>query len=116
MLEGEVLPQLGILSPQWSRDKYALEQLLEEIVLPQPELAVVAVFKRRFVFTVNGCMTELDEVWINGADLHSVAIESTDPAAVLEASHTLGLDDLENVNYLQAIKRVIGMAPLRMPY
>ena len=61
-------------------------------------------------------MTELDEVWINGAGLHSVAIELMDPATVLEARHTLGLDDLENVNYLQAIKRVIGMAPLRTPY
>jgi hypothetical protein len=28
----------------------------------------------------------------------------------------LGLDDLENVNYLRAIKRVIGMEPLRTPY
>ncbi|MGE3266184.1 hypothetical protein [Methylocystis sp.] len=27
MLKGEVLPQLGILSPQWSRDKYALVQI-----------------------------------------------------------------------------------------
>ncbi len=115
-LEGEMLPQLGVALPQRSRDTYALDQLLEEIVLPQQDLTVAAVFKRRFAFTVNGCMTELDEVWINGAGLHSVAIESTDPAAVLEARHTLGLDDLENVNYLQAIKRVIGMTPLRMPY
>jgi hypothetical protein len=61
-------------------------------------------------------MTELDEVWINGAGMHSIAIESTDPAAVSEARHTLGLDDLENVNYLRAIKRVIGMELLRTPY
>jgi len=115
-LEGEVLPHLGVALPQRSRDTYALDQFLEEIVLPQRELAVAAVFKRRFAFTVKGCITELDEVWINGAGLHSVAIESTDTAAILEARHTVGLDDLENVNYPQAIKRVIGMAPRRTPY
>ena len=72
--------------------------------------------KRRFAFTVNDCMTELVEVWINGAGLHTVAVESTDPAAVSETKSMLGLDDLENVNYLRAIKRVIGMEPLRTPY
>jgi hypothetical protein len=74
-LEGEVLPQLGVALPQGSRDTYALDQFLEEIVLRQGDLAVAAVFKRRFAFTVNSSMTELDEVWINGAGLHSVAIE-----------------------------------------
>ena len=58
-LEGEVLPQLGVALRQRSRDTYALDKLLEEIVLPQRELAVATVFKRRFAFTVNGCMTEL---------------------------------------------------------
>ena len=52
-LEGEVLSQLGVALPQRSRDTYAVDQLLEEIVLPQRELAVAAVFKRRFAFTVN---------------------------------------------------------------
>lgn len=28
----------------------------------------------------------------------------------------LGLDDYENVNYLRAIKRVIGMEPVPAPY
>jgi hypothetical protein len=115
-LEGEVLPWLSVALPQPSRETYDLDRFLEEIVLPQPELAVAAVFKRRFAFTVNGCMTELDEVWINGAGMQSVAIESTDPGAVVAARHTLGLDDLENVSYPQTIKWVIGMVPLRTPY
>jgi hypothetical protein len=34
MLEDEVLPQLGVAMPQLSRDKYALEDFLEELVLP----------------------------------------------------------------------------------
>lgn len=99
-LECEVLPQLGVELPQRKRDTYTLDQLLEEIVLPQRQIAVAAVFKRRFAFTVNGCMTELGEIWINGASLRSVAIESTDPAAVLKARDRLSIDDSENVSYL----------------
>jgi hypothetical protein len=55
-------------------------------------------------------------VWIDGAGMHSRTNESTDPAAVSEARHTLGLNDLKTVNYLQAIKRVTSMAPPRTPY
>ena len=102
--------------PQPRREIYDSNQFLEEVVLTHQELVVATVSKRRFAFTVNGCMTELDEVWINGAGLHSIAVESTDPAVVSETRHVIGLDELENVNYLRAIKRVIGMAPLRMPY
>jgi hypothetical protein len=116
MLEGDVLPGLGIALSPLRCSTYALDQLLEEVVLPAPKIAVASVFKRRFAFTVNGCMTELDEVWINGAGLHSVTIESMDPSAVLEARNRLRLDNLENVSYPQAIKRVMGMVPLRTPY
>lgn len=116
MLEGDVLPGLGIALSPLRCSTYALDQLLEEVVLPAPKMAVASVFKRRFAFTVNGCMTELDEVWINGASLHSVTIESMDPSAVLEARNRLRLDNLENVSYPQAIKRVMGMVPLRTPY
>jgi len=115
-LEGEVLPQLGVAVPRFSREPYTLDQFLAEVVLPHRELAAAAVFKRRFAFTVNGCMTELDEVWINGAGLHTVAIESTDPSAFSEARLMLGLDGLENLSYVRAIKRVIGMEPLKSPY
>jgi hypothetical protein len=115
-LAGDVLPQLGVAVPRLSRESYTLDQFLAVVVLPHRELAAAAVFKRRFAFTVNGCMTELDEVWINGAGLHTVAIESTDPAAVSETRLMLGLDGLENVSYVRAIKRVIGMEPLKSPY
>jgi hypothetical protein len=115
-LEEELFPPCKVAMPSLSLESYTLHQFLKEIVLPHQELSAIAVFKRRFAFTVNDCMTELAEVWINGAGLHTVAVESTDPAAVSETTSMLGLDDLENVNYLRAIKRVIGMEPLRTPY
>ncbi len=111
-LVAEVFPAFGVEMPALDRDEYTLDQYLEGIIRPHRDLVAVSVFKRRFAFTVNGCITEHAEVWINGAGLQSVAVESTDIPAILEAKGMLGLDDYENVNYLRAIKRVIGMEPL----
>jgi hypothetical protein len=70
------------------------------------------VYKQRSGFDINGCTTELANVYINGALMRTACLESTDPDLVLETRTRLHLDDHENVNYLLAIKRVIGMAPL----
>ncbi|MCG8508216.1 MAG: hypothetical protein MI741_03215, partial [Rhodospirillales bacterium] len=102
----------GVDMPEPQRDEYSLSQFLDEIIRPHPQLVSVRVFKRRFAFTVNGCITEIAEIEINGAGLQTVAVESVDVPAILEARRMLGLDEYENVNYLRAIKRVIGMEPL----
>jgi len=111
-LVADVFPAFGVAMPALGRDEYALDQYLDEIIRPHRDLVAVTVFKRRFAFTVNDCITEHAEVWINGAGLQTVAVESTDVPAILEAKGMLGLDDYENVNYLRAIKRVIGMEPM----
>ena len=98
--------------PALERDEYTLEQYLDEVIRPNPALAAVRVFKRRFAFTINECIAEHGEIWINGAALQTVSLESVDVPAILEGKKMLGLDEYENVNYLRAIKRVIGMEPL----
>jgi len=70
------------------------------------------VFKRRFAFTVNGCITEMAHLLVNGAAIQTVAVELEDVDAVLEAMEMMGLTAYENVNYLLAIKRITGLAPL----
>ena len=116
VLAAEVLPAFGTAMPVLDRSDYTLDAFLDEIVRPHRELVAATVFKRRFAFTVNGCMAEHAEVWINGAGLQTVAVESTDPAATLEALRLLGLDDYENVNYLRAVKRVVGLEPVPGSY
>jgi len=115
-LVADVFPAFGVAMPALDRDEYTLDRFLDEIIRPHRDLVAVTVFKRRFAFTVNDCITEHAEVWINGAGLQTVAVESTDIPAILEATRTLGLDDYENVNYLRAIKRVIGMEPVPASY
>jgi len=111
-LVDEVFPALGVKMPALERDDYTLDQYLDEVIRPHLKLAAVSVFKRRFAFTINDCITEIAEIEINGAGLQTVAVESVDIPAILKAKDMLGLDDYENINYLRAIKRVIGMEPL----
>ncbi len=111
----DVFPAFGVAMPDLDRDEYTLDQYLDGIIRPHRDLVAVAVFKRRFAFTVNDCITEHAEVWINGAGLQTVAVEATDIPAILEAKRMLGLEVYENVNYLRAIKRVIGMEPVPLP-
>jgi hypothetical protein len=109
VLVAEVFPAFGVVMPALDRDEYSLDQYLDGVIRPHRDLVAVRVFKRRFAFTVNDCITEHAEVWFNGAGLQTVAVESTDVPAILQALRELGLDDYENVNYLRAIKRVIGL-------
>ena len=111
-LKDEVFPAFGVEMPPRKRESYTLEQFLGELVRPHPQLVPVRVFKRRFAFTVNDCITEIAEIEINGAGLQTVAVESVDAPAIRKAMEMLGLEAYENVNYLRAIKRVIGMEPL----
>ncbi len=112
VIRNEVFPAFAVKEPEFERDAYSLDQCLGELISPHPELSVVDVFKRRFAFTINGCITEIAQLLINGAAIQTVAVELEDGDAILEAKKILGLTEYENVNYPLAIKRVIGMEPL----
>ena len=106
-------PAFSVPVPDLDRTTYSLSQFQDELVLPHKDLSAVKVFKRRFGFTVNECMTEIADLLVNGAAIRTVAVESADAEAVLRTRDALGLTDYDNVNYLLAIKRIIGME--RMP-
>ena len=112
VLQKEVFPAFGVEVPKFNRTEYNLDQFLEEVIYPHPKLIPVRVDKLRFGFTVNGCITEIAHLLINGAAIQTVAVEQEDATAILKALDQLGLNEFENVNYLRAIKRVIGLAPL----
>ena len=112
ILRDEVFPAFDVAAPEFNRSEYSLEQFLDHVIKPHPELYVARVFKRRFGYTVADCITEIAELLINGAAVKTVAVESDDPYAVLKAKEMIGLQEYENVNYLLAIKRILGMEPL----
>ena len=112
MIKNEVFPAFGVKEPKFKRDEYTLDQYLSEIIMLHPQLTAVKVFKRRFAFTINGCITEIAQLLINGAAIQTVSVELEDVAAILKAIDILGLTEYENINYLLAIKRIIGLEAL----
>ncbi len=110
-ISDQVFPALGVSPPPLTRAAYGLDEYLSEIIRPHASLTEVHVFKRRFGFLVNGCITELAELLVNGAAIRTAAIESEDAQRVLETRQMLGLDEYDNVNYLLALKRIVGMEP-----
>jgi hypothetical protein len=58
---------------------------------------------------VNDTICEYAVVLINGARVVTVSSESTEMENILKTLSDLKLEGIENINYLQAIKRVIGM-------
>jgi len=111
-LRQEIFPAFGVAEPPFQRKIYTLQEYLDEIIFPHPQLTAVSVFKHRFAYTVNGCITEIANLLINGAAIQTVAVEHTDVPAILKAKTMLDLQEYENVNYLRAIKRIIALEPL----
>jgi len=112
IIREQVFPAFGVRPPEFSRAVYTLPEYLSEIIRPHPELQAVHIFKRRFGFMINGCIAEVADVFINGAKIRTASLESVDTGALVSAREMVGLEEYENVNYLKAIKRVIGMMEL----
>ncbi len=108
MLEKEVFPAFMVDMPKLTKDSYTLDEFLA-IVRGHGELAAVRVHKQRFGYMVNGTICETGNVLINGARVATINSESTEIADIEKTIADVGLEGVENINYLQAIKRVIGM-------
>jgi hypothetical protein len=108
-IRGELFPAFSIDCPKLEREEYTQDQFIQEIINPNPLLNGVHVLKRRFGTTVCNAIAEYAEVEFNDARFFSISIESTELSDLNAAKGALGLDDHENINYLKAIKRVVGM-------
>jgi exopolyphosphatase / guanosine-5'-triphosphate,3'-diphosphate pyrophosphatase len=103
-----VLDALGVAGRKPERDTYTLEQLVADLVQPAPELAGVAVHKRRTHYEFGGCMAELSEVSAGGRSARTIAVESEDPRLISAALRELQLADRPNVCLARGLKSLIG--------
>lgn len=87
-------------------------RLLAEIGPPKGPVTCMHVRKRRQHFERGEVMGERCELLVNGARVESVAVEGTSATAVQEVRAALGLNDANNANYVQALKRISGLVPL----
>lgn len=107
VLAEEVFPAFQVTAPAFTAATYTLEEFLA-LIAAHPDLQAVKVRKRRFGYMVNDTICEVAEVLINGAKVVSLNSESTEIEDILKTLEMTGLTGVENINYLQAIKRVIG--------
>ncbi len=108
MLEKEVFPAFQVEMPKLTKDTYTYEEFMA-IIKANKDLAAVKVYKLRFGYMVNNTICEFGEVLINGAKVYTLNSESTEIEDIKKTMKDVGLTEFENINYLQAIKRVIGM-------
>jgi hypothetical protein len=108
VLRNEVFPAFQVEMPELEKGIYTFEEFMD-MIYKHPDLAAVKVHKQRFGYMVNNTICEFGEVLINGARLVTINSESTEIEDIKKTIKDIQLEGVENINYLQAIKRVIGM-------
>ncbi len=103
----EVFPAFQVTMPELTKDTYTREEFLA-IIDTHEDLLGVRVHKQRFGYMVNNTLCEVASVLINGAKVCSINSESTETDDIKKTLEDVQLEGVENINYLQAIKRVIG--------
>ncbi len=108
VLQNEVFTAFMVDMPVIESETVTYEEFLS-IIQKHPDLAAVKVHKQRLGYMVNNTICEYGAVLINGARVVTINSESTELDDILKTVKDVGLEGVENINYLQAIKRVIGM-------
>jgi len=106
-LKTEVFPAFQVEMPNLDKATYTLEEFLS-IIDAHTDLQAVKVNKERFAYMVNNTICETGNVLINGAKVVTINSESTEIEDIKKTMQDVGLVGVENINYLQAIKRIIG--------
>jgi len=97
-----------LVKVELDKDNYTIDDFLS-MVHDHGDAVAVDVEKERYGFTVNGVICEYAKILFNGALVETACVESADYAAMKGAAEALEIAELENVNYLKAAKRVVGL-------
>ena len=108
VLKNEVFPAFKVKLPELNKADYTYDEFME-LIHAHPDLQAVNVHKQRFGYMVNNTICETANVLINGAKVVTISSESTEVEDIKKTIKDIDLEGVENINYLQAIKRVVGM-------
>lgn len=97
-------------APEFKRGEYGYEEFLDEVIRPCPDLELVEVKKSRDIYKIDGATAEIAECSFNGKGWRTICVEHEDPALVISVVKKLGLSGAPNVNYIQAMKKSVGMS------
>lgn len=107
VLTKEVFPAFQVEMPALSKGTYTLDEFMK-MISDHPDLQAVKVHKHRFGYMVNDTICEVANVLINGAMVVTINSESTELEDIQKTLKDVRLEGVENINYLQCIKRIIG--------
>ncbi|MEE8479539.1 MAG: hypothetical protein V3S42_05955, partial [Candidatus Neomarinimicrobiota bacterium] len=107
-LNTDMFPSLQVELPRLTKDEYTISEFLEMIDICL-DLQAVRVKKERFGYMVNETICEVANVLVNDAKVVTINSESIEIKNVLKTLDDVKLNQFENINYLQGIKRIIGM-------
>ena len=105
----ELFGVFKITAPAFERTEYTYDQFLNELIRPDENLRVVDVKKKRCIYSINNCVVEIAETSFDGVWLKTICVEHEDPENVYRTVVELGLKAHPNVNYIQAMKKAVGM-------
>jgi len=106
-LKSEIFPAFQIEIPILEKIQYTIDEFMA-MVNKHSDLQAVSVVKERFGYMVNDTICEVGNILINGEKVMTINSESTELDDIKKTVIDVGLDGVENINYLQTIKRVIG--------
>src|SRR5208283_3089327 len=109
VIADKVFPSLELPPPSLLKTEYSLDEFLGEVMQAEPRVCIVEVSKTRYQFNIGACQTEYSRITINKVPRDTVAVESTDPDAVLQLIRELGITEA-NTSYIREIRRVLGLA------
>lgn len=110
---GMALEALCAPVPSLERPAYTVEQLLDELVDPSPQLQALRVRKNRRHYSLGGCLAELSDVETGSGSRRTIVVESEEPDRVLEELRELGLESRRNVNMPRGLKALLGLGSRR---
>jgi exopolyphosphatase / guanosine-5'-triphosphate,3'-diphosphate pyrophosphatase len=108
-----VVTRAGTPNVALERGMYTVEQFAREIIEPHPGLRTAAVHKHRTRYVIDTCMVENTDFEVESKTIHTIAIESPDPALVCSMIDRLGLTGRHNVNVARGLKTLLGFGAQR---
>lgn len=94
--------------PEMDKEAYDYNEFVE-LCKQQKDLCVVDVYKERSIYVINDAICEIAETKFNGVPMRTVCVEHIDPENVIGVVRSLGLEGYENINYIQAMKKAVGL-------
>ena len=94
--------------PAMDKEAYDFEAYIE-LCKTVKDLVVVDVYKERSIYVINEAIVEIAETTFNGVPMRTICVEHTDPENVINVVRMLEADKFENINYIQAMKKAVGL-------